>query len=57
MLRAGGDAAPVELPGKMLVVDCEETSTKLLRIAGDLQRGMLRRVDSTLRQLTSEKNM
>ncbi|CAM9985812.1 unnamed protein product [Scytosiphon promiscuus] len=53
VLRAGGDAAPVELPGTMVVVDCEETSTKLLRIAGDLQKGLLRRVDFTLKQLTS----
>ncbi|CAM9162262.1 unnamed protein product, partial [Hapterophycus canaliculatus] len=56
VLREGGDAAPVELPGKMLVVDCEETSTKLLRIAGDLQKGVLRRVDFTLKQLASGIN-
>eukprot|EP00752_Nemacystus_decipiens_P012854 g11381.t1 len=53
VLRAGGDAAPVELPSKMVVVDCEEASRKLLQVAGDLRRGVLQRVESTLGKLTS----
>lgn len=53
MLRAGGDAAPVELPGRMVVVDCEEASRKLLQVSGDLRRGTLQRVESTLGKLAS----
>lgn len=53
-LRSGSDAAPVELPGRLLVVDCEETSGKLLNIAGELSKGALQWVTSTLSRLTSE---
>lgn len=53
MLRAGGDAAPVELPGRMVVVDCEEASRKLLQVSGDLRKSALQRVESTLGKLAS----
>lgn len=51
ILRAGGDAAPVELPGRVLVVDCEETSRKLLQVSAGLRKGALLRVTSTLFKL------
>lgn len=53
MLRGGGDAAPVELPGRMVVVDCEKASRKLLQVSGDLRKGALQRVESTLGKLAS----
>eukprot|EP00903_Cladosiphon_okamuranus_P012758 g11926.t1 len=53
VLRAGGDAAPVELPGRMVVVDCEAASRKLLQVSGDLRKGALQRVETTLGKLTS----
>ncbi|CAB1120679.1 unnamed protein product [Ectocarpus sp. CCAP 1310/34] len=53
VLRTGGDAAPVELPGGIVVVDCQKTSEKLLQVAGDLCKGVLQRVTSTLNKLTS----
>ncbi|CAM9159174.1 unnamed protein product, partial [Ectocarpus sp. 8 AP-2014] len=53
VLRTGGDAAPVELPGGIIVVDCQKTSEKLLQVAGDLCKGVLQRVTSTLNKLTS----
>ncbi|CAN0501056.1 unnamed protein product, partial [Ectocarpus sp. 12 AP-2014] len=48
VLRTSGDAAPVELPGGIIVVDCQKTSEKLLQVAGDLCKGVLQRVTSTL---------
>lgn len=54
VLRTGGDAAPVELPGRMVVVDCEEASRKLLQVSGDLRKGVLQRVESTLGKLASK---
>ncbi|CBJ27106.1 similar to Dynein heavy chain 3, axonemal (Axonemal beta dynein heavy chain 3) (Ciliary dynein heavy chain 3) [Ectocarpus siliculosus] len=53
VLRTGGDAAPVELQGGIVVVDCQKTSEKLLQVAGDLCKGVLQRVTSTLNKLTS----
>lgn len=56
ILRTGGcAAAPVELPGRLLVVNCEDISRKLLRIAGKLSKGALQRLNFTLTRLTGER--
>lgn len=55
LLRSGDtDAAPVEIQGRLLVVDCEETSRKLLGMAEKLSKGALQWVTSTLGRLTGE---
>lgn len=56
VLRGVGEAAPVELPGRMIVVDCEATSRKLLGISADLWKGALQRVELTLAKLASESH-
>lgn len=54
LLRGGDGAAPVELLGKFVVVDCEETSRKLLGVAGELWKGALQWVHFTLGRLAGE---
>lgn len=54
-LRAGGEAAPVELGGALVVVDCEVTSRKLLEVAGGLWKGALQWVNVTLIKLAGKE--
>ena len=55
VLRTGGGAAaPVEFSGRLLVVDCEGISKKLLRIAGKLSNGALQRLNFTLTRLAGD---
>lgn len=54
MLRGVGEAAPVALPGRMIVVDCEATSRKLLSISANLWKGALQRVEFSLAKLASK---